>query len=310
MSNKDVIVEYATYLKSRGLSIRTIKEYPDDVRLFFERVNKHYSEITKLIIRDYIIKETERGNVGSTINRRLVAINSFFSFLNEMDILSNKIRYKSISDKGKKERRAKRDYIRPDEFETYIDKNVEYLRDHPCFLNARRWVLLYLLMYGGIRENEAAHIEESNISIIEKDGEDQYKIYLAVAKGDKPRNVYIRLFFREPLDLYLKLKKKWNLDTSYLLCTVENKPMHVTAISDTVEWLTKKAGFDKHITPHRLRDAHVDYLTVQKCDIETISSGLGHEKVKTTIEHYMGSHPNMQVNIPKFFKEPATNIKH
>lgn len=311
MSNLEVIAEYKKYLESRGLAPKSIKNYGEDMKLFFERT-VDYSEIInlktdriKLTIRDYVLKEMERGNVGTTISRRIAAINSFFSFLNEMDILNNKIKYKSISDKGKKERKAKRDKIRPDEFEIYIDKNVEYLRDHPCFLNARRWVLLYLLMYGGVRENEAAHIEELHISIVEKDDVEQYQVYIAVAKGGKPRNVYIPLFFSEPLEQYLKFKKKWNLNTPYLLCTVENKPMHVTAIIDTVSWLTSKAGFEKHITPHRLRDAHTDYLITQGCDIETVSVGLGHSNVKTTIEHYMQSHDEMQINTPRFFKQPV-----
>jgi site-specific recombinase XerD len=302
MEFQEAFESFKSYMiNEKETSQKTIDQYEEDFLNFLSVVNKNYNEVTKQDIGEFIKIGRSKNNVGTTINKRLSPIRQFYRFCNEYDIYKNSLyNQKNVSDKGQTQRLNSRAFLSPDRFEEFIDKNEEYFMDHPCFTKSRKWVVMYILMFTGAREFEVCDIKENDVTFIPS--ENAYQIVIQHGKGDKRRIVYIPDSFRQPYESYLSFKKKMELDCEYLICTSKNKKLHEKYFNKDVEWLTKNAGIDLKLSPHRLRDCYADYVTMKGVDVVSLSSSLGHKHVETTIKKYLHNHDDLSKNIVSCFK--------
>jgi site-specific recombinase XerD len=292
MSNQEVIKMFQENLIVSEKSKDTAEDYGRWLIKFFEFINKNFDKLTMFDIQKFVNYKLQSGCVASTVKQFISCINSFYSYCNDFDIHTNKIKYKQLPDKGRQDRVDKRDYVSPAQFDEFFDSNEEVFRNNPHLTNVRKWVILYLLCLGGIRKTEIGDILESDVEFLPD--EKIYHIHISNGKGGRPREVYLHESFKEPYELYLELKKKENLTCENLLCTWRNKPLYNTALNNVVDDLTKNAGFDLDISPHRLRDLAADHLLSIGYDIGTVSQMLGHKNVNTTAKHYLRGHDDMQ----------------
>lgn len=79
-----MIREFLNYLQfERNYSARTVKEYGADLKefeLYFKNLDAHLSweSVDSDVIRDWMESMMDKGNIASSINRRLSALRSFF----------------------------------------------------------------------------------------------------------------------------------------------------------------------------------------------------------------------------------------
>ena len=284
-----IIEDFRDYRITNGKSQRTIKDYCYWIQKFFEFTNKPYNETTMKDVTKFVQHMQGKKNVPSTINLAISAINSFFDFCNDYGIYENKVHYKQIKDKEKKARLDKRDTLAPNQFDEFVFKLEDYFREHENFTNARKWVVLHLLIYGVLRKFEATNLLEKNV---ERLPSGLYKIEF-IGKGGAWESCTLPASFQEPYELYLSFKRKWKFDCPNLLCTFNNKPMYETAFNNDVDWMTKFTGIDLSLSPHRFRHAGLNYLKDHDCPPEKVRKAARHKNIKTTMDNYFHNYDNL-----------------
>jgi site-specific recombinase XerD len=287
--NQKEIEDFRDYRITNGKSQRTIKDYCYWIERFFEFTNKQYNEIGMRDVTKFVQHMQGKNNVPSTINLAISAINSFFAFCNDYEIYENKIHYKQIKDKERRARLDKRDTLSPSQFDEFVFKLEDHFRERENFTNARRWVVLYLLIYGVLRKFEAAGLLEKNV---QKLPSGKYRIDF-IGKGGAWEYCILPASFQEPYELYLSLKKKWKLDCPNLLCTFNNKPLHVNEFNNIVDWMTKFTGINLDLSPHRFRHAGLNYLKDNDCPPEKLRKQARHKNIKTTLDNYFHNYDNL-----------------
>ena len=95
---KDAIERFKQYVEQRYPNRSTSKHYMSDLSIFSKFAGDvSPKEITPKLIDQFVQKQSQQGKKGSTINRRLSSLSSFFDFLieeTEDDSWSNPVRWK------------------------------------------------------------------------------------------------------------------------------------------------------------------------------------------------------------------------
>lgn len=282
MTIQEIIELYKQYLQIHEKSERTVKDYSAYVLDLIEYCKKEFDQIKTYDIQKYVAYKLKNGRNAAGINPAISAFNNFFGYCNESEIYSNSIHVKRLPDKGAQQRKDDRAQLPSENVDDFIYQLEDYFTNHMCFNNAKKWVVLYLLLVGMLRKFEAANILESEVEQL-LSGE--YRIPI-MGKGGYFASILLPASFKEPLDAWLKYKHDWKLDCKYLICTNENKQIYPTYCNDVVDWMTEHAGYDFHISPHRLRQAGGNYLKYRGASPEDMRQGLRHKRIETTMRSY------------------------
>ncbi len=95
----EAIAKFKSYLERRYPDRSTAKHYMNDLMIFSQFVGEDVSpqEIGSKLIDEFVQSQQQQGKKGTTINRRLASLSSFFDFLideAEEDNGRNPVRWK------------------------------------------------------------------------------------------------------------------------------------------------------------------------------------------------------------------------
>ncbi len=119
--------------------------------------------------------------------------------------------------------------------------------------NRTHMIMLKLLLYTGIRNEELVNISISDVDI------DALKIRISHGKGDKERYVLFPKYFCGELAQYLIVQKE--NDAVYLFESNRKSKFTTRWIREIVKKYAKMAGIAKRIHPHLFRHQILTYLT-------------------------------------------------
>lgn len=254
---------YIDYLKGAGRSDNTIKSYVNNVSLMLRSINKPENEITFLDLVKW--QSSLSGKSTSTIHTKVVAVQNYFEFLKNANIIninpaSSLITAKVINAK------------KPDPENGMVKSLIK------CASNKRDKAMLTLFATTGLR------FEEGTAITIEQYNQRRFNI---VGKGNKMREVYINDQTKKVCDAYLASRHD-----NYPLLFVTSTGNHVDN-SNWCKWIkncAKKAKLDcwSKITPHWLRHAFATHASQMGVPVADIGFALGHNdyaKVTTTYIH-------------------------
>ena len=137
--------------------------------------------------------------------------------------------------------------------------------------------MLMTLYSCGLRRAELCRLKVRDID------SQRMMIRIVQGKGNVDREVPLSPKLLETLRLYWR----WMRPKTYLFPGVVNgwradKPITSKMVWAAVQYAAKRAGFDKHISPHTLRHSYATHQLEAGIELKTLQVLLGHEDLATT----------------------------
>ena len=243
-----------------GRSKHTIKGYTNDIKLFFQRLNKSLQTTTLQDLQDYADYLTTKNYAPTTIKRMLCAVKSLFSFGHRIGYLQFDVG-KPLRIPTPKETISER-ILSQDE--------VFYMFD--CAKNPRDRMLLKILYYTGLRVSEIG-LKWSNLQAREKTGQ-----ITVQTKGSKTNVILLPAHLWEELLIY----RNGASEDSPIFTSRKGNALCVGQIQRIVRRIAVKAGIVGRVSPHWLRHSHASHALENGCPIHLVQKQLNHSNISTT----------------------------
>ena len=248
------VEKYMDYLRNEERSSATICQYERDVLCFFSFLN--LNELTKEAVLRYK-QELMKEYQPVSVNVKLYALNSFFSFIGREDLKLKLLKIqKSVYCPEEKEL-SKSEYFR-------LVQAAERKK------NRKLALLLQTICGTGIRVSEVKYITAEAVNC----GEAVIQL-----KG-KTRTILLPKRLQKKLRNYLKRER---IAKGPVFITRTGRPLDRSNIWKMMKNLCRDAGVDeKKVFPHNLRHLFARcFYSIDK-DIARLADILGHSSINTT----------------------------
>ncbi len=287
----DGFIKYLTDVK--GISQNTVKGYYRDIKSW-EKFLDGNSNVTRNIIRSYLVFLQKKGLKPSSVNRNLSAIRSYYSY----EIL-NGVRDDNPMNQIKSLKAEKKlpNYL------FFKDLEKIFSKEGDDFFTIRDKLIFKTLYSTGCRVSELVSIRLEQVCNSEKR-------VCVTGKGDKDRFLYFTPDVIELIKIYIPLRKKTfhnNIVTNSLFLDYKGESLTTRGVFYLIDKRIKEAGVDKSVSPHTFRHTFATHLLNEGADIRVVQELLGHKSISTTqiythtgIEKlrqvYRGAHPHGKKN--------------
>ncbi|RDW21369.1 integrase [Oceanobacillus arenosus] len=273
------IESFAQWLLEEGKAPKTIESYVTDIKGFQSYLQKRSNDQTVLSrfsfvrYKEYLIKQ---NYAVSTINKKV----------NSLKVYNDFLRTKGIVDESYIQ--LKRDRIliaagSEGEVTALSDEQVEqvlFFVENQSKVSQRNKLIVYLLLYTGVRVSELVGIKLADIDTLTS-------TLQVVGKGGKHREIGLREDVLRLIQTYRKEERSESVfsDSPYLLLSQRGKKMHRDAVRGWLANISKEIGFLLH--PHLFRHTFCTRLIKKGVDLITVSKLAGHYSVNITTKFYI-----------------------
>ena len=246
--------KYIDYLQNEERSIATVCQYERDVLRFFSFLN--LKELTKDAVLQYK-QELMKVYQPVSVNVKLSALNSFFSFIGRDDLKLKLLKIQRSVYCSEEKELSKSEYFR-------LIQAAEKKK------NKRLALLLQTICGTGIRVSELKYITAAAVNC----GEAVIQL-----KG-KTRTILIPKKLQKKLKNYLRRER---IVEGPVFITRTGRPLDRSNIWKMMKNLCRDAGVDaKKVFPHNLRHLFARcFYSIDK-DIARLADILGHSSINTT----------------------------
>ena len=135
--------------------------------------------------------------------------------------------------------------------------------------------IAFVLYSGGLRVSEAARLKVTDID------SERGQIHVRQGKGRKDRYVMLSPVVLEVLREYARVERPHD----WIFPAGHQRDRHITsrAIQRQVTRAAQRAGIEKRVTPHILRNSFATHLLEAGTDLRYIQELLGHTRISTTV---------------------------
>jgi integrase/recombinase XerD len=259
---EDLAIKYLEYVEMH----QSAKTYKDKKRMLFASILKYFGRmhvdfITRELIEEYKSKrlhESEKKKpIYRQVNLELLCLSSLWKWAYENGYcVEEPIKMIQLPYKRKIP-----DILTQDEVELILQNTDDY---HRC---------LFLLIYHcGLRRQEAFDIKVNDIHLDKR--------YIRVT-GKRNKTRLIPISYRL-IDEIKKHIDKSNIKSKEYLFKSPVTGDKLTDIKTALKGAVRRAGIEKHVTPHVLRHSFATTLLEKGSDLRTVQELLGHEEISTT----------------------------
>lgn len=272
MDINDAIENYSQYvLVEKGLQRLTLKNYQDDLKMFFSFYpdKRDTKDLLGTDVLDFFRHELACGLSVSTALRRLSSVKGFYNFLNQEGIIREEVpEMETVK--------------RPNHLPTCLSvEEVEELLDAPDLSTPdgiRDKAMLETMYASGLRVSELLDLELARINL-------DAGIITIHGKGAKERKVPLGDFAKDYIVKYIEevrnpMKKK--VDKRYLFLNKYGEKLSRQYFFKAIKKYAAKAGITESISPHTLRHCFATHLLENKADLRVVQELLGHTNIATT----------------------------
>ncbi len=260
------INNFIKFIKNeKNYSENTCINYRNDLNTFFSYVSFEGLKLENIDfynIRYYIVNLSSLEYSKSTIKRNLSAINSYFNYLVDKQIVSvNPVMFVESIKKEK--------YLPEFLFVEEVRKLITAASESKMPLRDK--LIIQLLFLNGLRVSELVNIKLDDIK------NNRLKV---LGKGNKERYSILNKSLLKTLKLYLQKERKAKHD--YLLINFASNPLTDRGVRYILTNIANKSELDKNVYPHMLRHSFATYFLTHGSDLRTVQTFLGHENISTT----------------------------
>lgn len=254
----------------RGLAAASVAAYRADLRLFFEGCGKGPKEVAREDVRAFLARQRADGHSAATAARRLVALRTFYRFLQLERQVQEDPTENVDSPRGLKRLPQ---YLTAEEVERLL-ASPEVVS--PTGLRNR--AILEVLYATGIRVSEL-----TGLTLERYNPEAGY--ILVMGKGSKERVVPLGEVAQDWVERYRaesrpKLLKK--RASHALFVSTRGAGMSRQMVWIMIGAYARQAGIAKHLSPHTLRHSFATHLLEHGADLRSVQLLLGHSDISTT----------------------------
>lgn len=248
------VENYLNYLKEEERSESTISQYRRDLLCFLSFLGTE--SLTKENAVDYKQK-LEQDYQPASVNAKLSALNSFFTFLGRNDLRLKLLKIQQKAYCSAEKELSKAEYLR-------LVKTAERKK------NQKLALLIQTICCTGIRVSEVKYITAEAVC----QGEAVIQL-----KG-KTRMILIPQKLQKSLKKYLRQQK---ITAGPVFITKTGRPMDRSNIWKMMKALCREAGVaEKKVFPHNLRHLFARCFYAIDKDIAKLADILGHSSINTT----------------------------
>ncbi|MDR2672338.1 MAG: tyrosine recombinase XerC [Coriobacteriales bacterium] len=283
MEEKDTRQHLDDFLRSlaaeRNYSAHTLRAYASDLGAFctwLEDQDLDLAAVNTRTMRGFLADLDKSGSRKTTINRKLSALRSFYTWLGSQGIVESSA---VITTKGPKKPRSLPRLVSPHDLKLLLEPSSD---DDPVAI--RDDAIIELFYASGARISEVAGLGLTDIDFANG------LIHL-VGKGDKQRIVPLYDLALLKLQRYLDVARPQLVavkgdgliqPNSALFIGTSGKPLSADSIRAAFKKRLVRLGVDGHISPHDLRHTFATHLLTGGADLRSVQELLGHENLSTT----------------------------
>lgn len=263
---------YFNYLLTeKRYSKHTITAYSIDLKQFEDFILKVFEkeeakDISHLMIRDWIIHLSENNISNRSINRKIIALRSYFRFLVKTEEIETNPLLKILPVKTSTRTPV---FLMEEDMNRII--NMEYEKD---FEGIRNKLVIELLYATGMRKSEILNLEEKDFDYEKQ----EIRIF---GKRRKERIVPIHKQIIDLLKDYLEQKQIIGEGEKTLLVSKKNIPLSIDQLNKIVRQSLSSSQVERK-SPHVLRHTFATHLLNEGADIMNVKDLLGHQSLEAT----------------------------
>ncbi|AVM50177.1 tyrosine-type recombinase/integrase [Capnocytophaga sp. oral taxon 878] len=261
-------------------SIHTVEAYKHDLRAFERYVKSEYEKkeedcplerADQEDIKKWIISLSNQSISFRSINRKLSALKSYYTFLKKTKQIEV-----SPFERGifmlKTEKKQKLPFS-----EAEIEKVLSYFSSKGSFDEVRDRAVIETLYATGIRRSELASLKLADVDMSQH-------LLKVQGKGDKERYVPIIPELEKTLTEYLAIRAEIANEKSndFLFLVKNGKKIYPTLVYKIIHSYFSAVTTKKNVSPHVLRHSFASHLLDNGADLNTVKELLGHSSLSST----------------------------
>lgn len=290
--------KFLEYLeKEKKYSAHTLRAYKDDISSFYFFLNQSQiepSEVQYDEIRAWIVSLSEEGMINRSINRKISALKTYYTFLQKIKKIevSPLQMHRSL----KTEKKIQIPFSVKE-----IDKVRELLEKEGSFESYRDLLIVEMLYGLGLRRSELCGIKESDVDF-------GLKVIKIRGKGGKERLMPLIQELGDKIKKYLIIKKEYFNSTykaTNLLVNNKANKVDENFVYRVINNYFSDATTKEKKSPHMLRHSFATHLLENGADINSIKELMGHASLASTQVYaqinlkelkkvYQKAHPRMK----------------
>ena len=262
-------------LLEKNYSALTVNAYQNDLQDFLKFIRLEYQQntISQVIypqIRNWIVALVESGISNRSINRKISALNTYYTFLQKIKTIEANPLAKHKALKTSKK-------IQIPFSEAEVATVLDDLFFEKDFEGTRNKLIIELFYATGIRRIELVELKLLSFDL-------DAKTLKVLGKRNKERIVPLLDSVINALNIYLKQRDtlKSILDDDYLFLTQKGVKIYETLVYRIINDYFSVASTKVKKSPHILRHSFATHLLNQGADLNAVKELLGHSSLAAT----------------------------
>lgn len=248
---------------------RSLKEFRTYLDSLEEGIT--WQQLTTDLVRNWVVREMDRGLNPKSVNVTLSALRSFYKFLLRCKRVDHDPVYNL---QGPKKERYLPSFVKESDMNRLIDG--DYFSED--FEGQRDRLILLTFYSTGVRLSELVGLNLSDVDFAQC----QLKV---TGKRNKQRIIPFGRELHDALSHYITLRKTQVCDEQqqalFLETTTKQRIAKAKVEARVKQYLTLVTTV-KRRTPHTLRHSFATHMLNHKADLQAVKELLGHESIATT----------------------------
>ncbi len=265
--------EFLKYLSAeKRYSHHTVTAYETDLRQLRNYLSEVFdvatSDAESQMLRSWMVDLMEKGVSPKSINRKISAAKTYYTFLLKLNKIKDLPTSKLVSPKTKK---GLPKFVKENEMENLFDL-IKFESDYH---GERDHLILEILYNCGLRLSELINIKKRDVDI----NQSTIKV---LGKRNKERIVPLNKVLLSLIKRHLKSHEEQSLKSEYLILTDKGQKLYPKFVYRKVNYYLGQVTSMQKKSPHVLRHTFATHMLNNGADLNTIKELLGHANLSAT----------------------------